>query len=449
MRNNIINRAVVAISCLMLVAAPVSAQTAQRNVCEPVGYVVGFFNGVWNTRIQAELGLSIIRDSMFGETYNGEKVEYELFYNQTGSDREGVTMLEDLAEVFQQRSTELDRVLANRWELFWEALGSSSDEASFIERFRTSIGRVSSQLASLLSAVYSDITARSVAGWAYLLSNPPTAADYATHHTRIKALAIENKKLALFAHSQGNLFANYAYDAAMTVTSPESVKVVHVAPASPTLRGGHSLADLDLVINGLRLQGIDSIPPITVGLPASHLVTDDFSGHKLVETYLNMRRDTYPQVRTLLQTALDTLESQMTGNNASFFTVTLTWDGTGDVDLHVFEPGGNHVYYAALQGASGYLDYDNVVAYGPEHYYVTCDADALQQGTYSVGINNYAQATGRTATVQIATHTTGEIFSTQLDVGPALGSSGNASPIFVGNVLVWEDEQGQFQAVMQ
>jgi len=45
--------------------------------------------------------------------------------------------------------------------------------------------------------------------------------------------------------------------------------VVHVAPASPTLRGRYVLADIDVVINGLRLSGINSVQPINILLPTS------------------------------------------------------------------------------------------------------------------------------------------------------------------------------------
>jgi uncharacterized protein YfaP (DUF2135 family) len=127
----------------------------------------------------------------------------------------------------------------------------------------------------------------------------------------------------------------------------------------------------------------------------------------------------------------------------------MTWDGSGDVDLHVFEPNGTHVYYSSLQGNSGYLDYDNTVAYGPEHYYATCDSSILSTGAYLIGINNYDQATGRIATVQIATAAEGEIYSRNLGVGPERGSSGDDSPIIFVTVMVTEDEQGKFKASIE
>lgn len=128
------------------------------------------------------------------------------------------------------------------------------------------------------------------------------------------------------------------------------------------------------------------------------------------------------------------------------FTITLTWNGSGDVDLHVFEPNGTHVYYAALTGNSGFLDVDNTEANGPEHYYATCDASRLQTGTYRVGINNFADATGRTATIQAASVTDGVLLTVVQGVGPERGSGGNSSPNQVMTVTVTKDPTtGRFQ----
>jgi uncharacterized protein YfaP (DUF2135 family) len=118
----------------------------------------------------------------------------------------------------------------------------------------------------------------------------------------------------------------------------------------------------------------------------------------------------------------------------------------GDVDLHTFEPNGAHVYYAQATGTSGFLDTDNTVANGPEHYVATCDTSRLQTGSYRIAINNYSSATGRTATVQAASLVDGALLTVMLDVGPELGSGGNASPIGVMTVTVTRDvTTGEYQ----
>jgi hypothetical protein len=426
-----------------------AADINANNLCKPNGYVLGFFNGVWNTREEARKTLRYIRmNTNLGSTYKNEPLEYELFYNQTGSNRQGVTALEDIAEVFIQRGVELDGLLGKRWEIFWETLGATQNNISFLQTVTTTIGKTSNEFLNLMSAFYTDISSKTVAGWSYILSNPPTGVDNTIQETRIKALATEKKKLLLVAHSQGNLFANKAYDAGLSLTDDKSIKLVHVAPASPTLRGDYVLANLDLVINGLRVQGLNSVPANNAILPIEHLKTNDFSGHKMIETYLNKNRDTSTKVIGFIKAGLDNLVTPQTQGNTGFFTVTMTWDGIGDVDLHTFEPT-NHVFYSQKQGLSGYLDVDNTVSNGPEHYYASCDAAKLQEGTYKIGINNYANAVGRIASLQIATATEGEIFSKSLSVGEMRGSYGNDTPIPVTNVVVTKDALGKFKVAIQ
>ena len=106
------------------------------------------------------------------------------------------------------------------------------------------------------------------------------------------------------------------------------------------------------------------------------------------------------------------IDVQVRGNG---FQVTLTWDGLGDVDLHVHN-GSNTAwfttddcYYAnrrpiwdrtseAAEGGNPELDFDNTRQEGPENTRV----QAVEIGkSYFVGIHNFNRAQGRRATVQI------------------------------------------------
>jgi len=144
--------------------------------------------------------------------------------------------------------------------------------------------------------------------------------------------------------------------------------------------------------------------------------TYDMLGHGLSEVYLNK---TLPEdentpvhagsLANILQLSIrSSLRSlaeapRMTPSaTQGFFTAMLKWDGTGDVDLHVREPGGQHVYYGNQRGEAGELDVDNTVANGPEHYFASCDSDRLQLGTYTISVKNFAFAQGRRATVMLS-----------------------------------------------
>jgi len=65
----------------LLLAMPSSG----GQLCGKRGYVVGFFNGINNTPLQALGGMRALRDATAGPTFNNQPVDYELFYNQTGS----------------------------------------------------------------------------------------------------------------------------------------------------------------------------------------------------------------------------------------------------------------------------------------------------------------------------------------------------------------------------
>lgn len=424
------------LSILLFLPTSLRAQSAPLADCSR-GYILGFFNGVWNLPDDAFEGLEELQ-TLYGDTYEDEPLVGEVFLNVTGS-TVGATALQDLAETFVQRAREIDSSgeLENRFEFLWEILADGG-ERSLWDR----VVAVVPAVINAFAALYDDLVSKVVGGYSLLLSNPPTESDYTRHNARLNELARQGQKLLLVAHSQGNLFVNHAYDHIAPLASPRSVGVVHIAPASPTLRGGYELANIDLVINGLRLIG--SVPDINLNLSPS---VSDLSGHTLIKTYLDGSRPGRARTKSLLDNVLEALETpeDTSGNlvGIGYFTVTLTWNGSGDVDLHTFEPNGVHVYYASPNGTSGSLDFDNTVANGPEHYSATCDASRLQEGVYQIGINNYARATGRIATIQAATIDGGELITRQVGVGPVRGSAGDGSPIPVFTVNVSRNPNSQ------
>jgi len=95
--------------------------------------------------------------------------------------------------------------------------------------------------------------------------------------------------------------------------------------------------------------------------------------------------------------------------------VTLTWNGPGDVDLHVHRGTTapwfvmDDCYYAnrspvwdtsfpSSQGPNPELDFDNTNANGPENTRIN---DVQLGETYTIAAHNFAQAQGRRATIQI------------------------------------------------
>jgi hypothetical protein len=269
----------------------------------PRPLVFGFFNGVWNTSEQAKDGLTALK-ALVGPTYRDTPIRYENFYNQTGQGTSS-TLLQDIAETFAQRSTELDSVLNNRLEHYWDLLaGRHGDPHSLTGSFISGIGNGAAALAGLIDATFNATMGQAVAGWARMLSNPPTEADMGAQLAKLRGLADDEADFVLVAHSQGNLFVNAAYDGLRRSHPDTHATVVHVAPASPTVRGGYGLSDLDLVINGLRVQGVSSVQPSNWSIPFSKV---DASGHTLVATYLDGAREGRAKVKALIDSALGSL----------------------------------------------------------------------------------------------------------------------------------------------
>jgi hypothetical protein len=257
-----------------------------------------------------------------------------------------------------------------------------------------------------------------MAGLSYLLSHPPTASEYAVNDGRLYALETEGETLLLVGHSQGNLFLNQAYDYSADTWGKENVAAAHIAPASPTLRGPYVLADIDVVINALRVQGGASVPPVNMSLPLS---SSDWSGHSLIDTYLDPARSARAQVVSMMKNGLADLNPplDLSLTTRGSFTVSMAWNGLGNEDLIIFEPDGklvsdwdNHAPGGSMtEGSSSNGAY-------PEIFYATCEPSRFQTGTYHVAIFNDGGAENKIATLQVATPNDGVIFTKSLSTGP-------------------------------
>lgn len=433
------------------VPAPLLAQvstSASKGYCDiPRGYTVGFFNGVWNMPEDARRASENLK-GLLGEYRNNQPVSYEVFYNHTGSSV-GSNGYQDIAEVFIQRDEEYRKseeekkgetqkkgsMLEGRYELAWASI---SDGGSMLKR----IHKTGLDPKVARKGLFSLFSLESLGDLGRRESNLPTELDYAQHRAMVDKLAIEGQKLMLVAHSQGNLFVNRAFDYAKTKIATNSVATYHIAPASVTLRGKHILSNYDFVIKLLRVSGRGTVPEDNLSM---EFFRDDMSGHKLLETYLNPKKIARARIQTEVYEAMDALETPEAKGSPGLFTATLIWDGPGDVDLHVYEPGGSHVHYLEMKGSVGELDVDNRVGGGPEHYYVPCDPSVLQGGSYGVGINNFKGADGRKATLTVDFAEGGQSLSKTIELPAQQGRSGdNPSPL--AHVLVERCADGRWRA---
>jgi hypothetical protein len=274
-------------------------QVRAKDLCEADGVVFGFFNGVQNTKEHANNALYFLRLTYLVETSNGKPITYELFYNDT----EGFA---DFVETFEQRLQEHGGLLAGRFELFFSA---TKGEGPWWSALIAAVPMATDVLGGFFDLFRAAVIQKLTSG----LGDPETARVAERHKAQIAQWVARQKGLLFLAHSQGNLFVNQAYTHALTLTDPGSVKVVHVAPASPTLSGPHALADKDLVINGLRLVGAvapntDRIPGYAERPPGLN-GERDLVGHGLLEIYLNPAVSTAARTHGQVRLAIEELES--------------------------------------------------------------------------------------------------------------------------------------------
>lgn len=445
---NMMSKSSLAFAVLCSMATPIAHAQSQQSLCySTAGYTLAFFNGVWNTPQDALLSLDQFKFEAFGfgltdeRVYNGNQVSFTLMYNSTGNLNDK-TLFQDIAEVFIQRGEEIGFNPKRHFHVYWDAV--TGNKSGFFNRVKTILGETALLPLNLLDELYGYTTNKSLSILSDLFSNPPTSAEYDSHNATLNRIVLEGQRIVMVAHSQGNLFLNNAYNKVVSQPnySPQNVAAIHVAPASVQLSGEYVLADIDAVINGLRLSGYNSVPPNNVELPISHLVADP-SGHTFIGTYLNRSLPALGQIKNKLYSAMDALHIPEREVSPGSFSATLLWDRAGDVDLHAFEPNGAQVYYSRKNGPVGYLDRDDITGTGPEHYYASCDPYVLEDGVYMIGVNNYGAPAGTTVTLQISTPQVNELILRRLTLGEAKGSLGNANPTPLATVTVSKDIFGK------
>lgn len=423
--NNKITSFILSVALIFSSSLHASDILDENNICQASGDTIfAFFNGVMTTHDLALDNLDVLRATHGNTSPDGGKIDYDLMYNHTNG-------FQDFVETFEQRFQE-QHELKDRWELFFQVL---KDQGSWWDKIVFKIPELFVNADSWNEILQANF----IRNLSALIKNPPqTIKNYEEHQTKIDSWVLEGKKLLFVAHSQGNLFVNTAYTYTTSKVSSDSVKVIHIAPASPIINGPHVLANQDLVINGLRAFG--TVPPVTHSIPIYKPLMNnhgrDFLGHGLIETYMNPAFGMYESIKGHVDQALTELKAPPTQASQGFFTATLSWDGSGDVDLHTNEPTGSHVYYGSKKGASGYLDVDNTQGFGPEHYFASCDKTKLSTGVYNISLANYARAEGRKATLQISSDAAGVLGTKSVVMG---GETRDTPTFDMFNVRVSQD----------
>ena len=127
----------------------------------------------------------------------------------------------------------------------------------------------------------------------------------------------------------------------------------------------------------------------------------------------------------LIPSATPTMTAENVGGGG--IQVTLFWNQENDIDLWLIEPDGNKIYYAAKNSVAGdgYLDFDNVIAYGPENIYFT---DNIPDGTYKVQVHYFSGSPVTNWSISVTACGSTAAFSGALD------ASGDVDDVFTFDV---------------
>ena len=251
------------------------------------------------------------------------------------------------------------------------------------------------------------------------------------------------RRVIIIAHSQGNLFTNEAVSRVISSTpqNRDSIAIMAIAtPASNTIlpqpEGFYVTANDDRVINALRLVEGNVLTGNLDNDPGILGDDRDFLNHYFDRSYFDNQLNSRPLIDTELFRLADQLPYPQTTAGEGAIRATLTWGNQPDMDLHVFEPNDEQVFFGNRNGAFGTLDMDDVNGFGPENYFVPCE-NAVE-GTWRVGVNYFTGSAPETGTISLFLGN-GQIVSPR-SVTLQMGTGGNVPPTILFEVTLSVDE---------
>ena len=408
---------------LLLSLAPQAQEGEDDPECiDDKEITIFYVNGILNTEDDATRAMNGLRNlykahykRRYGED-EVDKLQFRLAYNHTSG------VVDDIERVFafhdSQQSQTIQHIDPGAWRIIREIVNYGQSEG---------ITRLREQQFNALNQALSDLS---------------------THLNFYQKEYTEGRKVLIVAHSEGNFFANFAHEA-LDGLIQDSTKIVAVATPAAVVHGNlgaYTTFRQDQVINYFReLLVVDR--PLPANLDICGERTDFLGGttfatlgHGFVEDYMfcdSSRNQIFRDMDNSLAVANQPPELA----RDSIITVTLTWGDQPDVDLHVYEPSGWHVFYANPVGPLGGLDVDDTDKRGPEHYYASCQT--LQPGTFRVGVNYFHGFEPEQATLIVQA---GQLIRRfVVDLPSARGSGGDTTPIIACNIIVEGSQEDGFK----
>jgi len=346
------------------------AATCHASICDQKDTVIFFGNGIKAVESSANKSKDLLKErlqvSLPSEEF--ELLDFKLSYNRTGG---------AIRDLFESTIQSLTLDASRFWRILW---GHEFMPDWFAEKLL------------ILETIFDK-------------SSLLTSDSLDDHVSAYTAKIAEGKKVLLVAHSQGVFFGNLAYNL-LDGGERQSFAMVAVANTDSDVLGDNSpdapytTLENDKVIQAIITAKIllpsKPMAPNTVNLEES----DDFLHHRFITTYMAPGSNSSGQVVADILAALGSLVTPQQIVESGVISVALNWGPAPDVDLHIYEPNGSHVFWYNMVGPSGELDKDDTTKWGPEHYRVlTCDM--LEEGFYRIGLDYYLGDLPEVAILQV------------------------------------------------
>jgi uncharacterized protein YfaP (DUF2135 family) len=390
------------------VALVIYVDISEASICEPTDKVIYFGNGILTPKSKAMDSSEIIEERLM-PTFSPsefETLQFEIAYNESN--------LRDLFEAtHQDLQTDVSR--------FWRILGGIDIMPDWFSDLMNDVAASVDEVALVTSDSLKD-----------QLSN---------YKTKIA----EGKKVLLVAHSQGNFFGNQAYGL-LNNTQRQSFGMISVANPDSSVAGDGPYTTLinDAIIWAVIFAKTQAgllqlpMPPYMVNsLSDFH----DILGHSFINAYMVEGSNSDQKITSDMISVLGSLVEPRQSVEPGVITVYLSWGSEPDVDLHVYEPNGSHVFWYTPLGFSGFLDEDDVDSWGPEHYRVKY-CDKLEKGVYRVALDYYEGYGPETAIVQVEAGLKVRVFKVPM---PSEAYGGPLSPVHLTSIRVLEDANGGYE----
>ncbi|MCF6441872.1 hypothetical protein L1077_20760 [Pseudoalteromonas luteoviolacea] len=397
---------------------------------------VYFANGVDNSPTQADISMRLVKErfktklsSLEGHTYI-----FDTAYNDT----QGTP--KDVVQVFQQKILD-EGGKGNGYALYIMLRNGLSSE--FIQQYLDKyflFGYLSEEKIEEFAQILQEAQVDA------LQDRSMVNDRHATYYN--DALAAGHRVIIL-PHSQGNLFTTKAIDSVITDTPEYADSIGYFGVATPASRrvGNHEdyvTAHDDRVIDALRL--IEDVLPSNIDNDLTNLdptddpdPREDIKNHSFVDSYMRTNLPSWGVIDAGITKLAKNLVYPTRRAGEGAIRATLQWGNNPDVDLHVFEPSGKHVYFSKKIGDYGDLDLDDTNGQGPENYFVSCDN--IAEGLFTIGANYYSGSTPEEAQITLYLGN-GLTYSRTKVLSEVKGPSGNHEPVLYYKINVTNDGEG-------